>query len=55
MIFAQSFVEYGSVSGGAQHLVQRIRLSIRNADNETYLMLGGVMLACLWLWSRRKS
>ena len=55
MIFAQSMVEYGSVSGGAQDLVQRIRMSIRNADNETYLMIGGVMLAFVWLWSRRRS
>ena len=58
MLVAQSLGEYGAHSAntsGLQQLADSIRTSVESASPTTWLIVGGVVLGALWLWSRRAA
>ena len=57
-MLAQSFVEYGvlqSLASGVRGLTDSITYQVSNVGPGSWLIVGGVALGALWLWSHRPS
>lgn len=51
-MFAQSLIEYGSISSSIEAAAASVRDWLSELSPSAWMVAGGVFLVALWLWTR---